>query len=488
MLTSPRSIIGVLVAMVVLGACSATPAATTATPAPSPTTQATSTTTTSAAPADPLVGAWQGDLAGLEVQFTFALSEDGSYSGTFDSLTQGAIGFEVDQIVLASGELSFTVPDIGAEFEGDVDGDTIEGFWSQAGVAGMRLDRTDDPVVFDRPQEPQPPYPYDIEEVAFRNPEDGFTLVGTLTKPTDGGPFPAAILISGSGLQNRDSEILGHKPFAVIADHLTRNGIAVLRYDDRSVGHSSGSAYGATTADFAIDAKAALEALAVRPDIDATRIGFIGHSEGGLIAPLAFTEGAEAAFIVTLAGPGEPGATLLPRQNRLIAEAGGQPEQLITWQVELQEEAIAVLAEDPDDAAAGDRLWEVAMAAAESYPGGLSAEAAESVAISLTSMTDPWWRFFLFHDPAPVLEQVDIPLLALNGTLDLQVPVDNLEMIAAALTAGGNEGFETHALEGVNHLFQQATTGSPTEYALINETIDPAVLDLITTWLTTTMA
>jgi fermentation-respiration switch protein FrsA (DUF1100 family) len=473
-----------LLAVVLLGAaCSSTPAATTTTTPPTTTTTADPTTTTTEGPVDPLAGAWRGDLAGLDVQFTFVVADDGGYSGTFDSLTEGMIGFAVEDIVLVDDSLTFQIPDIGAEFDGSLDGDLIEGFWSQSGIAGLRLDRSDDPVLFDRPQEPQPPFPYVVEEVVFRNPEEGFSLAGTLTKPDGAGPFPAAVLITGSGPQDRDSEILGHKPFAVIADHLTRNGIAVLRYDDRGVGHSAGSQYGATTGDLAIDAKAGFDALAVRPDIDSARIGFIGHSEGGLIAPLAYTKGAAAAFIVLLAGPGEPGATLLPAQSRLIGEASDVAPALIEWQVGLQEAAIAVLADEPDDDAAADHLWEVAMSAAESYPGGLPAEAAESVAASLTTMADPWWRFFFFHDPAAELAKINAPVLALNGTLDTQVPVYNLDLIAEALAAGGNTAYETHALEGLNHLLQPATTGSPTEYALLETTVDPAVLDLITTWL-----
>jgi pimeloyl-ACP methyl ester carboxylesterase len=474
------------VAVVAFGAaCSSTPARpSTPTPPPTTTTTAVPTTTTTEGPADPLAGAWQGDLAGLDVQFTFVVADDGGYTGAFDSLSEGMVGFEVEDIVLAGSELTFVIPDIGAQFDGSLDGDVIEGFWGQSGIAGLRLERTDDPVLFERPQEPQPPFPYVIEEVAFRNPEDGFTLSGTLTKPEGAGPFPAAVLITGSGPQDRDSEILGHKPFAVIADHLTRSGVAVLRYDDRGVGHSAGSQYGATTEDLAVDAKAAFEALAVRPDIDPARIGFIGHSEGGLIAPLAYTAGAGAAFIVLLAGPGEPGATLLPAQSRLIGEANDVPPGLIEWQAELQEAAIAVLADEPSDDAAADQLWEVAMAAAETYPGGLPDEAAESVAVSLATMADPWWRFFFFHDPAAELANLDVPVLALNGTLDTQVPAYNLDLIAEALAAGGNTVYETHVLEGLNHLFQPATTGSPTEYALIETTIDPAVLDLITAWLT----
>ncbi len=478
-----------LLAVVLLAAaCSSTPAAITTTSAPATTTTATPTTTTTERPVDPLAGAWRGDLAGLDVQFTFIVADDGSYAGSFDSLTEGMIGFEVEEIALEGSELTFLIPDIGAQFDGSLDGDVIEGFWGQSGIAGLRLDRTDDPVLFNRPQEPQPPFPYVAEEVAFRNPEDGFTLAGTLTKPDGAGPFPAAVLITGSGAQDRDSEILGHKPFAVVADHLARNGIAVLRYDDRGVGHSAGSNFGATTEDLAVDAKAAFDALAVRPDIDPAKIGFIGHSEGGLIAPLAYTSGAEAAFIVLLAGPGEPGATLLPAQSRLIGEANDLPPALVDWQAELQEAAIAVLADEPDDDAAADELWETAMTAADSYPGGLPAEAAESVAVSLATMADPWWRFFFFHDPAAELAKVDAPVLALNGTLDTQVPVYNLDLIAGALADGGNTEFETHALEGLNHLFQPATTGSPTEYALIETTIDPSVLDLITDWLTALFA
>ena len=487
--TRACTIPSLLLAVVALGAaCSSTPAATTTTTPPTTTTTSAPTTTTTEAPVDPLAGAWQGDLAGLDVQFTFVVADDGDYSGTFDSLTEGMIGFAVEDIVLVDDSLTFQIPDIGAEFDGTLDDDLIEGFWAQSGIAGLRLDRTDNPVLFDRPQEPQPPFPYVVEEVVFRNPQEGFSLAGTLTKPEGPGPFPAAVLITGSGPQDRDSDIFGHKPFAVIADHLTRNGMAVLRYDDRGVGHSAGSQHGATTGDLAVDAKAGFDALAVRPDIDSARIGFIGHSEGGLIAPLAYTNGAEAAFIVLLAGPGEPGATLLPAQSRLIGEANDLAPALVDWQAELQEAAIAVLADEPDDDAAADHLWDVAMAATESYPGGLPAEAAESVAVSLTTMADPWWRFFFFHDPAAELTEVDAPVLALNGTLDTQVPVYNLDLVAEALAAGGNTAFETHALEGLNHLFQPATTGSPTEYALIETTIDPGVLDLITTWLTTLFA
>ena len=307
--------------------------------------------------------------------------------------------------------------------------------------AGARADEAEVPT--SRPQDPEEPFPYLAEDVTYANPIGGHTLAGTFTRPASGGPFPAVILISGSGPHDRDGAGVGHRPFLVVADHLTRRGIAVLRYDDRGVGGSTGEFAPATSRDLASDALAAVAYLKGRDDVDPGRIGLAGHSEGGLIAPMVAVESPDVSYIVLMAAPGVRGERLAAAQTELINRAAGVSEEEIAEMVEQLKAATA---------------------------------------------TDPWFRYFLTYEPAEMIEQVTVPVLAINGEKDLQVPhEENLREIEAALQRGGNTRYEIRAFPDLNHLFQHAETGAPSEYQAIEETWSVEVMEVIADWILKTV-
>ncbi|HKE19072.1 MAG TPA: alpha/beta fold hydrolase [Kofleriaceae bacterium] len=304
-------------------------------------------------------------------------------------------------------------------------------------------------------------------------------LAGTLTLPRGDGRHPAVLLVSGSGVQDRDETLFGHKPFWVIADHLARHGIACLRVDDRGIGGSSGDPKTATTDDFVGDALAGVAFLATQPRIDPAHIGIIGHSEGGLIGPIAATRSKQVAFVVMLAGPGVSGAELVPRQLERLLKARGAAENEIAADVDKQRAIMKIVASPRDDATARKDVTAVL--------AGPSGKPAPELAPQLDRLLSPWYRNFARYDPRPTLARVKVPVLALDGELDVQVDADqNVDAIKKALAH--NRKAEVKRLPGLNHLFQHATTGAVDEYGTIAETIAPEVLDLITAWIRTTAA
>lgn len=431
------------------------------------------------APASPVAGTWEGtlDAMGTKLRIGVAInaSPDGSLQATMDSPDQGAFKLPLADVAFADGALRFTLAAARGRFEGKLNeaGTEIAGTWTQGVPLPLVLKRVEKLSKPSRPQEPAPPFPYRTEEVSVPNAAGGSVLAGTLTLPPGAGPFPAAVLITGSGAQNRDEEIMGHKPFLVLADHLTRRGIAVLRYDDRGVGTSTGSFATATTEDFAGDALAVWQALRARPEIDPARVGLIGHSEGGLIAPMLASRNPAVAFIVMLAGPGVPGDQIMVRQSTSVLKASGAPDEVVTANIALQRQAFAILREEDDGARITERLNAVTV------PGG-----PETKARFVQQMQAPWLRFFARYDPAPALAKVACPVLAIWGTLDSQVePDQNLPPAEAALKRGGNKDATLMRLPGLNHLLQSAKTGLPSEYARIEETMSPAALGLIADWI-----
>jgi uncharacterized protein len=338
-----------------------------------------------------------------------------------------------------------------------------------------------------RAQEPIPPFPYEEEQVRYENRAARVTLAGTLTKPLTEGPFPAALLITGSGPHDRNETVLGHRPFLVLADHLTRRGIAVLRSDDRGVGESTGDFAAAAADDFAADALAAVEFLQGRSDVRTDRIGLIGHSDGGVIAPMLAADSPGVAWIAMLAGPGVPGDQLLLEQNDLISAAMGVPENVRAQTKELNRAIYAVVRREADDSVARREIEQLidehaALVSAAANTGG--EELLAQLRAEISRLTGPWFRDFLSHDPGPTLSKVKVPVLALNGELDLQVPPGlNLPAIVAALETGGNADYAAVKLPRLNHLFQTATTGSPAEYAAIEETFALAALRTISDWI-----
>ncbi len=443
-----------------------------------------------------LTGYWSGSFQILRDSVHLVLDLAPPDSGPLSarvSLPAQSI-FDLPAVMERNGrDLRFQVTAVGGRYEGRLarDRKSIRGDWLQAG-GKFRLSlapSTSSPRPL-RPQEPQPPYPYRTESVSIAHSEGGVILAGTLSVPLDSGPHPAVVLVSGSGPQDRDESLFGHRPFLVLAHHLTRSGIAVLRYDDRGVAESVGDFANATTEDFATDALAAVDYLINREDIDPNRVGIIGHSEGGIVAPIAATRSQRVAFIVSLAGTGISGRDLLELQTRLILEASELPAPVIALNRRLQGAVFDILMEAGSAEGALDLAKEEFEAAWSGLPSaaltalGLAAQTDRALEEQLRKVTSPWFFFFLEFDPTTAFERVEVPVLALNGSLDLQVPADpNLRLIREALARGGNRDVTAVELEGLNHLFQTATTGLPSEYGRIEETMAPEVLQLIADWI-----
>ena len=439
-------------------------------------------------PAPAVAGIWEGPLklGPLELRLAFHVkAADGyTFTATMDSIDQGALGIPCGKVTFASPKLTIDVPKIGAGFAGELaaDAQSLKGEWKQSGAAfPLDLKRVEKPSTINRPQHPKKPYPYRAEDVAFENPAaDNVKLAGTLTLPKGNGPFPAVVLVTGSGPQDRDETLLGHKPFLVLADHLTKKGVAVLRYDDRGVGKSAGKFEGATSADFAADAYAAVAYLKTRQEIDPKRIGLAGHSEGGFVIPMtAADHPADVAFLVLLAGPGVPGDQILRRQQRDILNAMGTAEKDIDRYQDFQK-TLLPLALKPGPA---EERKKALQAASKEFLDTLAENDRKNLGSAdalAAKLADPWMHYFLAHDPRPVLGRVKCPVLAVNGEFDLQVAHDeNLPAIAAAVKAGGNDKVTTKMLPGLNHLFQHSKTGIISEYGQIEETFAPEALEVV---------
>lgn len=432
---------------------------------------------------DLVLGIWEGRLQypGVELRIVFKI--DKSPVGTLTALllTPDQDDREVlaNRVVYQDRDIHIEVATVGGSFNGTVleTDNIIEGVWTQARIT-QPLVLVKVPEVFKhpRPQEPQPPFPYDVEDVRFENEQAGAEFGATLSIPREDRPVPAAVLISGGGAQDRDATILRHRPFLVLADHLTGNGIAVLRYDDRGVGESTGDRSKATTGDYADDAAAAVAYLKSRPEIDSTRIGLIGHSEGGLIAPMVAEEHRDIAFIVMLAAPGLPGDEYNYQYEESTGRAFGMSDDVIAAKREMQERIYAVLLSGDSDDVAAQKIRDIMLEMDPNTPPSRMENA-------IQRFISPWFRFALAYDPGVTLKKTRCPVLALYGEKDIQVPPEgNTEAVERALTMGGNRDFRVDVVPGINHLFQTAQTGLPDEYGKIDETFAPAVLGTIVEW------
>lgn len=427
-------------------------------------------------------GQWGGvlNIQGTELRLVFNIQqENGAYSATMDSPDQHVSGIPVTETELIDDEIKLAIPNAGILFKGNVFPDSIVGIFSQAGFdIPLKLTRQITKKNH-RPQDPKKPLPYQSEEVEFANKKSNLTLAGTLTLPEGDSPHPAVILISGSGPQNRDSEIFNHRPFWVIADHLSRNGIAVLRYDDRGVGESQGDFSTSTSRDFAEDVSQAIEFLKTRQDIDEKRIGLIGHSEGGMIAPMVAAEKPELHFIVLLAAPGLKGDELMLLQKERIEQKMGIDQKDINSGQSLMAGAYKMIIDNTyPDSILSKRLFDYF---SEVYSDALTSSQIKSI---VEQVANPWFRTFIKHDPEAYLPNVTCPILALNGEKDLQVPPkENLQRIEEILLRAGHENFTLVEFPALNHLFQECETGLPNEYGQINQTISPEVLTYITQWI-----
>lgn len=435
-------------------------------------------------------GDWYGVLkiqgTQLRMVVHIAKTENG-YSSTLDSPDQGANGLPVGQTIVNGLQLQLLMANIGAEYKGNVIGDSISGVFKQGGIeVPMGLSRKQsEKLIPKNSQEAKivKPYPYYSEEIGFRNSSANITLAGTLTFPKNGENFPVVILISGSGKQNRDEEIFGRKPFLILSDYLTRNGIAVLRYDDRGVAQSTGNFNTATSADFATDVESAIAFLKTRPEINKNKIGLVGHSEGGMIAPMVAAKNKDVNFIVLLAGPGMAGDKLLVLQEELISRASGVTEKEILLNKKISSEVYNIIKKSKDSIELNISLKKQVREyyktdSLGNFLGGMSEQK------WIANLVTPWMQYFLKYDPYAVLMKIKCPVLALNGEKDLQVPPkENLSGMEKAFKKAKNKSFTLKEMKGMNHLFQQCKTGAPAEYLLIEETFSIIALDEITKWI-----
>lgn len=440
-----------------------------------------------------ITGQWNGILKvqGTQLRIVFNISKtDSGYGSTMDSPDQGAKGIPVTSTSFEDQILKLAVSAARIEYQGNLGKDNIViGNFKQGGQSfPMNLSKEiieKEKLV--RSQELTKPYPYHEEDITFENKIAGIALAGTLTLPKKEGFFPVVVLISGSGPQNRDEELLGHKPFLVLSNYLTKNGIAVLRFDDRGTASSTGDFKTATTLDFSTDVEAAVKYLQTRKEINQKQIGLIGHSEGGIIAPIVASRSKGIAFIVLLAGPGIPGDQLLLLQQSSIAKASGVSNEDIQKSREMNKGAFDIVRNATNSEKLKSDLADYIKKISENdrdKPAGMSDN--DYVNLQVDKVINPWMTYFLRYNPAIVLEKVKCPVLAINGEKDLQVPPkENLEAIKKALKRGGNKKLTTRELPTLNHLFQECKTGSPNEYATIEQTFSPTALTEILKWIQT---
>ncbi len=438
---------------------------------------------------------WTGalDVGAIRLSLVFHIKLDGKkWVATLDSPDQGAKGIPLDEVSVDGKSIRITSKKMKAKFTGELNesSDQIVGTWSQGGREfSLDLKRALGSSARRRPQTPRPPFTYEAEEVTFPHQTESFRLAGTLTYPRSKRSSAAVVLISGSGPQDRDQTIFDHRPFAVLADHLSKAGMVVLRVDDRGVGGTGvdGNPQDDTTVDFASDVRSAVAFLRTRNEVDPKRIGLIGHSEGALIGAMVAAEDKSIAFLVLLASPAVPGDELLSLQSERIARASGASESEISNLKSLQSKIFSIIRNQPDIEAGKREAREILL----SEYASLNENERKSIGSADRFVEQhsavigiPWFRYFLSFDPRSVLEKVACPVLALTGAKDLQVaPEQNLPKLQSHLTRGRAADGTVKELPGLNHLLQQATTGLVTEYGEIEESISPMALNEISSWL-----
>ena len=434
----------------------------------------------------PIVGDWKGDLdiQGMKLPLVLHITPAGdSFTATMDSPAQGAKGIKADTTEWINGQFSLVINNIRLRYVGKLVGaDSIAGTFTQMNTSlPLGLARIKDSAfVYNRPQTPRPKFNYKGEDVTIKNEEQGNLLAGTLTTPYHKSNFPVVVMITGSGAQDRDETLFEHKPFLVIADHLTNNGIGVLRMDDRGVGGSEKGKENATSADFATDISSAVNFLVKK---GYKKIGLVGHSEGGMIAPMVAVQNKNVKFIVTMAGPGIPVDSLMLIQNREVSKTSGVSAEKISENIAASREIFSLLKNYSGN--------DIKTALKTKLKTWLDADTARSedqkekfISQQIVQVTSPWFLYFIKFNPDIFLSQVKVPVLAINGAKDVQVAAkENLSGIEKSLQKAGNKNFEVVELPGLNHLFQEAKTGAVSEYATIEQTISPTVLKLMTDWI-----
>ena len=433
-----------------------------------------------------ITGTWSGKLKLPNGALTIVFHIDSTgqeYKTTLDSPDQGATGIATGSTAFQDSTLTIDIPLIHASYKGTLKTDgKFYGTFMQGLPFPLELSKGE-VAKPKRPQEPQPPYSYRTEDVKFRNEKAGITLAGTLTIPQEGNKFPAVILLTGSGAQNRDEELMGHKPFLVIADYLTRNGIAVLRFDDRGTARSEGDFQNSTGFDFAADAEAALKYLRTRKEINLKNIGLLGHSEGGVTAFAIAAKKKDIAFVVSLAGTGIKGDSLMLKQAEAVSKSQGMAEAKWEKEKPALRKMYALLAQDKNTFEIETELREEVQKA---VPAAMlnNVETQKQIENQIKTMTSPWYLYFMRHDPATDLKRIKCPVLALNGDKDIQVDAAiNLRAIKENIESNGNQQVTTKVYAGLNHLFQHCRACTLNEYGQLEETISPEVLNDIAEWI-----
>ncbi|QBB69968.1 alpha/beta fold hydrolase [Pseudolysobacter antarcticus] len=436
---------------------------------------------------DGIDGIWRATLTRNASELRLILRISTSTRGTrakLDSPDMGIAGLDVTDLSRDGEHVHFRVPLAGVDFVGKLDDNTtsLSGLWRREGQPQATINFTRSAesahTSMQRPQTPHAPFEYAVESVRFDNTAANILLASTLTLPRGAGPFPAAVLISGSGPQDRDESLSGHKPFVVLADHLTRNGIAVLRFDDRGVGESGGNFTAAADLDFASDVRAAVDFLGTRREINRNAIGLIGHSQGGIVGPIAAVNNPSIAYLVLLAAPATSMTELLLAQRRLTGVMQGQTEASLRANEPALAKIYAAMGKAPDRAAAQAEIRALLTSKLLQQLG--SSETQKSALVD--QLSSDWLRDLLHYDPIAILGAINIPILALNGSLDNQVPAStNLAAIRRATS--NNPDVTAQQLPGLNHLFQNAHSGAIAEYAEISETFAPTALRLIGDWI-----
>ncbi len=433
--------------------------------------------------AQDLSGTWQGRLiftgGDLRIVFHFNRDSTGAFTGTTDSPDQAIKGTKLDDVVFMGDSLSFSVPEFNGEYSGvyHQDNMSFNGHLKQQGLKiPLKLVKGEaDDLIYKRPQKPIKPYPYVEEEVTVQNKKSGETLSGTFTKPNGHGKFPAVILITGSGPEDRDETVYGHKPFLLLSDYLTRKGFAVLRCDDRGMAKSTGTFATATPDDFATDVEAQIDYLKTRSDVDAEKLGLIGHSEGAIIAPMVAVTRKDIAFIVMMAGPGIDMFDLLLVQDSLFYEAEGETPAQISEFVNRNKRLFAMVKTAKDSAAAADSI--------NNYLSSVGTKD-HIILTAIRQLCTPWMRWYIGFDPRKNLQKIQCPVLAINGEKDVQVPASiDIASIEQTLKQSGSKNFKTIILPGLNHLFQRCKKCSVSEYVYLEETMDPTALSAIGDWM-----
>ncbi|NNM18997.1 MAG: alpha/beta fold hydrolase [Croceitalea sp.] len=432
--------------------------------------------------AQDISGDWMGTLPirDTELDFGFHITKnENSYSTLVSVPQQGPTDMDVKTTLFVGDTLKIADPTLQLEYTGVMVANEFEGNIT-LGAQTFPLVLKKGKIALNRPQEPKAPFSYYSEEVTFMNKTDKIALKGTLTLPKKRGKFPLAIIISGSGPQNRDGAVFGHKPYYVIADHLTNNGVAVLRFDERGVGESEGDFATAAIDEFTSDIHAAVAYAKSRKEIKVSKIGLIGHSIGGIIAPKVAAANADIGFLVLLAGPGVNGDQLMLSQKAASERIMGVSEFAIAQGQQLMKGGYdIIIASDMEIPKLKDSINSFYL---KTYGNFIPENQRNRLVDQITGHE---FVSLIKSKPSTALSKVKCPVLALNGSKDFQVPAkDNLAAIKQALEENGNTNVKTVELEQLNHLFQECATGAKSEYAEIEQTIAPAVLELITEWVT----